>query len=206
MFTLTVSINSYVMCCIIFFSMASSLFFFFFFFLMIRRPPRSTLFPYTTLFRSLASPLLAFWRTRNPVVVAVERHIAVLVGLPLMAQVGSGKMGGQGHQRRTFLLEGLRGNQAGFGHRAMFHAHRGPFEGLLIQVFQARKVAPGEEVRLHRPKAAFLAGLAVGMPPFMAHQAEAVLLGKGRHLRHDHRIPPGAPQPSQVGVVDDADC
>src|SRR2546425_9195913 len=27
-------------------------FFFFFFFLMIRRPPRSTLFPYTTLFRS----------------------------------------------------------------------------------------------------------------------------------------------------------
>src|SRR5215207_11055353 len=28
--------------------------FFFFFFLMIRRPPRSTLFPYTTLFRSIA--------------------------------------------------------------------------------------------------------------------------------------------------------
>src|SRR3989442_7706140 len=27
----------------------------FFFFLMIRRPPRSTLFPYTTLFRSLSS-------------------------------------------------------------------------------------------------------------------------------------------------------
>src|SRR2546430_12412864 len=29
---------------------------FFFFFLMIRRPPRSTLFPYTTLFRSLRIP------------------------------------------------------------------------------------------------------------------------------------------------------
>src|SRR2546422_11390529 len=28
---------------------------FFFFFLMIRRPPRSTLFPYTTLFRSIVS-------------------------------------------------------------------------------------------------------------------------------------------------------
>src|SRR3712207_7422036 len=28
----------------------------FFFFLMIRRPPRSTLFPYTTLFRSFAKP------------------------------------------------------------------------------------------------------------------------------------------------------
>src|SRR2546427_9464083 len=32
---------------------AVSLFHFFFFFLMIRRPPRSTLFPYTTLFRSV---------------------------------------------------------------------------------------------------------------------------------------------------------
>src|SRR6267378_6093833 len=30
--------------------------FFFFFFLMIRRPPRSTLFPYTTLFRSPPGP------------------------------------------------------------------------------------------------------------------------------------------------------
>src|SRR5947199_5694354 len=40
----------------------------FFFFLMIRRPPRSTLFPYTTLFRSrrvyqLAPMLVAFART-----------------------------------------------------------------------------------------------------------------------------------------------
>src|SRR5688572_32366259 len=33
----------------------SLLFLFSFFFLMIRRPPRSTLFPYTTLFRSCAS-------------------------------------------------------------------------------------------------------------------------------------------------------
>src|SRR6266536_4533928 len=32
--------------------MISSFYFLFFFFLMIRRPPRSTLFPYTTLFRS----------------------------------------------------------------------------------------------------------------------------------------------------------
>src|SRR3979411_3405752 len=32
--------------------LSDSSLFFFFFFLMIRRPPRSTLFPYTTLFRS----------------------------------------------------------------------------------------------------------------------------------------------------------
>src|SRR2546426_9971014 len=35
-----------------FFTRNCILFSFFFFFLMIRRPPRSTLFPYTTLFRS----------------------------------------------------------------------------------------------------------------------------------------------------------
>src|SRR5690606_42153271 len=36
-------------------SLPSTLSFPFFFFLLIRRPPRSTLFPYTTLFRSLTS-------------------------------------------------------------------------------------------------------------------------------------------------------
>src|SRR5438094_10432410 len=36
-------------------------FFFFFFFLMIRRPPRSTLFPYTTLFRSAAVSRINCW-------------------------------------------------------------------------------------------------------------------------------------------------
>src|SRR5689334_25274833 len=34
--------------------------FLFFFFLMIRRPPRSTLFPYTTLFRSLQKRLFRY--------------------------------------------------------------------------------------------------------------------------------------------------
>src|SRR5712692_3499769 len=44
------------------------LFFFFFFFLMIRRPPRSTLFPYTTLFRSF--PANPVWLKRPPLPVA----------------------------------------------------------------------------------------------------------------------------------------
>src|SRR2546422_10200553 len=42
-------------------STSSALTLFFFFFLMIRRPPRSTLFPYTTLFRSLLALLFSFW-------------------------------------------------------------------------------------------------------------------------------------------------
>src|SRR2546427_13041631 len=37
--------------------------FFFFFFLMIRRPPRSTLFPYTTLFRSWIGECFRISRT-----------------------------------------------------------------------------------------------------------------------------------------------
>src|SRR5438874_13818016 len=38
---------------------------FFFFFLMIRRPPRSTLFSYTTLFRSIDEPEVAPRTERN---------------------------------------------------------------------------------------------------------------------------------------------
>src|SRR5713101_8536861 len=45
------SASVFFMCCVL--AVFAS---FFFFFLMIRRPPRSTLFPYTTLFRSPALP------------------------------------------------------------------------------------------------------------------------------------------------------
>src|SRR2546422_3115416 len=44
-----------------------------FFFLMIRRPPRSTLFPYTTLFRSVNG------NTHNDPIVAVLIHVAVVI-------------------------------------------------------------------------------------------------------------------------------
>src|SRR3712207_8632554 len=36
----------------------------FYFFLMIRRPPRSTLFPYTTLFRSRRTPFMSIFPTK----------------------------------------------------------------------------------------------------------------------------------------------
>src|SRR6202042_3939811 len=51
----------------------SILFFSFFFFLMIRRPPRSTLFPYTTLFRSLDSKSGPPARLRHPPRFALPR-------------------------------------------------------------------------------------------------------------------------------------
>src|SRR6202158_6503434 len=44
-----------------------------FFFLMIRRPPRSTLFPYTTLFRSSRRRRTAFRQCRRPLHSGVAR-------------------------------------------------------------------------------------------------------------------------------------
>src|SRR5690349_24825981 len=60
---------------------------FFFFFLMIRRPPRSTLFPYTTLFRSPAAALPL--RAAAPVAVAARES----------RQNGARALAGSGAQR-----------------------------------------------------------------------------------------------------------
>src|SRR6266851_4588041 len=51
--------------CVLVYRRYSSFFLFLFFFLMIRRPPRSTLFPYTTLFRS-RPPSRRDWRAPAP--------------------------------------------------------------------------------------------------------------------------------------------
>src|SRR6266566_8677917 len=52
--------------------LAKPMFVFFFFFLMIRRPPRSTLFPYTTLFRASAAGGEPADRDRRPYPVAPD--------------------------------------------------------------------------------------------------------------------------------------
>src|SRR6266542_6606064 len=71
--------------------LTSLFFFFFFFFLMIRRPPRSTLFPYTTLFRSGRLPAAA----RGAELPAADPS-------PARAAAGGRQRGGQrpGGQRR----------------------------------------------------------------------------------------------------------
>src|SRR3989475_7074947 len=51
------------------------LYFFFFFFLMIRRPPRSTLFPYTTLFRSR----IGLWRRLWLALMEGQRELGLAV-------------------------------------------------------------------------------------------------------------------------------
>src|SRR2546430_9108642 len=60
----------------------------FFFFLMIRRPPRSTLFPYTTLFRSVRAGL---GRTR-PDPASVRLSVPTARRFPRRADTGSGRL------------------------------------------------------------------------------------------------------------------
>src|SRR6266508_4804999 len=71
-----------------------SLVLFYFFFLMIRRPPRSTLFPYTTLFRSpRRRPFTCGNRTRSP------------VGSPRRSEEHTSELQSRGHLVCRLLLE-----------------------------------------------------------------------------------------------------
>src|SRR5258708_32027472 len=57
---------------------------FLFFFLMIRRPPRSTLFPYTTLFRSVLVACGTAWHAATLTRMMIER----LAGIPAEVDLG----------------------------------------------------------------------------------------------------------------------
>src|SRR3712207_6900706 len=73
----------------------------FFFFLMIRRPPRSTLFPYTTLFRSPG-------RGVHP-----DRDVAVedtVLGPPALDDPGGGRLVGADLDRKSTRLNSSHAN------------------------------------------------------------------------------------------------
>src|SRR5690348_18427391 len=56
-----------------------ALVFLFFFFLMIRRPPRSTLFPYTTLFRSLVAGLGSLFTVSSILAIGLTAVAAAVI-------------------------------------------------------------------------------------------------------------------------------
>src|SRR3712207_8699116 len=61
---------------------------------MIRRPPRSTLFPYTTLFRSLGSSLMSCSVTENYGALLQRAHRQTyLIGLPNYSEGGTYSQG-----------------------------------------------------------------------------------------------------------------
>src|SRR2546430_11781930 len=71
-------------------------FFFFFFFLMIRRPPRSTLFPYTTLFRSQGPRFEPYRR---------DGKMAVIVGHETRSEEHTSELQSQSNLVCRLLLE-----------------------------------------------------------------------------------------------------
>src|SRR2546422_7029905 len=73
---------------------------FFFFFLMIRRPPRSTLFPYTTLFRSLTGRA---GRNASPPHRAAQSQAQRLSDRHCRASPGTGSAGGNRDRKSTRL-------------------------------------------------------------------------------------------------------
>src|SRR5215510_4424180 len=103
-------------------SLAWIFFFAFFFFLMIRRPPRSTLFPYTTPFRSSGTRCQPLGRVaEDPIAVGVEEdmsgtgrseeHTSELLSrghLVCRLLLEKKKMRADGHCRRTSPREGSR--------------------------------------------------------------------------------------------------
>src|SRR2546425_5293602 len=96
-------------------------FYFFFFFLMIRRPPRSTLFPYTTLFRSPLERLAG----REDTVREVELHRAAEPDEPRQ-EVGRRAVGRGGDPRVGHReARGLGGHHEVTGEREAEPAARG---------------------------------------------------------------------------------
>src|SRR5438445_8800587 len=74
------------MCSMVLGHFYSAFYFVFFFFLMLRRPPRSTLFPYTTLFRSRPANVVPFWRRQM-----WATSIAALLVLGIFSYAGDRK-------------------------------------------------------------------------------------------------------------------
>src|SRR5574341_630274 len=83
---------------------------FFFFFLMIRRPPRSTLFPYTTLFRSVQKPMFLSRGDRD-LGVAFQTH----PGRQAFISSGSKEARSALESRRVSLCYSTTRHQAGAG-------------------------------------------------------------------------------------------
>src|SRR5256885_10267245 len=107
----------------------------FFFFLMIRRPPRSTLFPYTTLFRSLHRPALrvggAIVKSAHPRKrdrrgahrAGFKRHIEIAIGEALGAKHRSRLPDRQHLTMRSRIAIVQRAIAGARDHHAVAHDH-----------------------------------------------------------------------------------
>src|SRR6266851_10373272 len=101
-----------------------------FFFLMIRRPPRSTLFPYTTLFRSrIVSPL-----AQNDARPVRERAVALGHGQP--DQRPRRGVFGQAERKAVVRCHGLKASPDGVGYLRRRAAEKGHAARRLRKLFE----------------------------------------------------------------------
>src|ERR1039457_6126140 len=109
---------------------------------MIRRPPRSTLFPYTTLFRSDCVWQFCVWY-RRPVKFPLENHVGSPVALQKLAQFFlvefslQGQFNPCGVRRTGCILKGthVKTEKAYTGHLCGYMV---TFRGLVLQSAQRR--------------------------------------------------------------------
>ena len=140
----------------------------------------------------------------HPVIVAIARDEAVLIHMSRQFQIRSAQLRRHADQMGTLVLKGLCWDQPGLANGPVIHPHRGPFQGLAVEILHVLEDAPGQEVGLDGVKRAFLAGLAVGVAQRMTAENESVGLREARHFRNDEGLGTRATQTGQVGVVDDA--
>src|SRR3989454_7429399 len=122
--------------------MSVTLLLLFFFFLMIRRPPRSTLFPYTTLFRSIVHKLAA--TGAKPVGIwLTHAHVDHVLGVArLKAETGAPVWL---HPADRLLYDHVPEQAAAFGLRARSEEHTSELQSpcnLLCRLLLEKKKNP----------------------------------------------------------------
>src|SRR3974390_2698018 len=90
-------------------------------------------------------------------------------------------------QKGQFMFKRLGRNETSLALGPLFHPHRGPLQGLAIEIFQALEGSARNEVGFDREKAAFFTRFAIGMLGSMAQETKAVTFGEALHLRNDDR-------------------
>src|SRR2546427_7066946 len=98
----------------------------FFFFLMIRRPPRSTLFPYTTLFRSLFDRRYMQRCRRNSHAVYCHGHLHVHLTFLARSEEHTSELQSQSNLVCRLLLEKKKNNRSPRPRSGSEHTRRPP--------------------------------------------------------------------------------
>src|SRR3989454_7531636 len=125
----------------------------FFFFLMIRRPPRSTLFPYTTLFRTDRAALTtALTHPTTPLAIATGRWLAIVLPAAVLVMVCTTAIG----WRTDAVLTGMVATAAvgSFALAVVLPLGRGAALALFLFMAVAGAISPERLGDLARPRMA----------------------------------------------------